>query len=95
VAVAEREDLRGRADADVFAAAKAEGRVLVTENVRDYAGLVRRAADLGGSHAGVIFTAASRYPRATDARERLVDVLARLLDEHRDDDALPDVVLWL
>lgn len=95
VAVAEREDLRGRADADVFAAAGAEGRAIVTENVRDFAALARRAGELGESHPGVILTAASRFPRTAHARRRLVDALARLLEGHAQADGLRDTVVWL
>lgn len=94
-AVAERDDLRGRADADVFAAAGAEGRAVVTENVRDYAGLVKHAGDLDETHAGVVFTSPSRYPRVPDARARLTEALARLLEEHAATDVLHDMVVWL
>lgn len=94
-AVAEREDLRGRPDAEIFAAATAEGRAVVTEDVRDFAILVRTATELDESHAGVIFTTVSRHPRVAGARDALVRSLAHLLEEHSAPNALEDAVIWL
>ncbi len=96
VAVAERDELRGRPDPEIFDAAVAEGRALVTEDVRDFTLLVRQAAERDQPHPGVIFTLAARYPRTPGAaRERLTDALARLLDQHPAADALRDLVIWL
>lgn len=67
----------------------------MTENVRDYVALVDQAARGGRHHYGVIITVRERYPRVADARGRLVDALARLLDQHRDQNALSDAVIWL
>lgn len=95
VAVAEREDLRGRSDPDLFAAAIAEQRALVTENARDYVPLAARSAAEDLRHYGVILTSPARHPRRPDARGRLVDALARLLEGRRSPDGLRDAVLWL
>ncbi len=82
VGVAERPDLRGQADAVVFAMAQGEGRVIVTENVGDYRPLAAQALQDGRSHAGLIFTSNRRYPRH-DPRTagRMVTVLDTLLSE--------------
>lgn len=95
VAVAEREDLRGRPDPDVFAAAIAEQRAVVTENARDFVPLAARSAAEEIRHYGVIVTSRTRYPRRPDARGGLVDALARLLEERPSPVSLRDTVLWL
>lgn len=95
VAVAERDDLRGLSDADIFAAAIAEERAVVTENARDFLVLARAAAAEDVRHHGVVVTSPTRHPRRPDARERLVESLARLLEEHSTAGALRDVVIWL
>ncbi len=94
-AVAEREDLRGRPDDEIFAAAIAEGRAVVTENVRDFAILARDAIELDRHHAGVIFTTESRHPRRGSARDALVRALVSFLAEHAAPDALRDSAVWL
>jgi len=94
-AVAERDDLRGRPDREIFDVAADEGRAAVTENARDFVPLAARAADDDRPHHGLIVTAASRSPRRPDSRGRLIDALARLLERHRGDDALRDQVVWL
>ena len=80
VAVAERPELRGQPDAAIFAAAQAEGRVIVTENVIDYRLLATHALKEGRSHPGMIFTSNRRFPRH-DPRTagRLVTALDELL----------------
>lgn len=95
IAVAERDDLRGRPDPEIFAVATTEGRAVVTENVRDFMALVRRAAERDERHPGVIFTAPSRYPRIPSARDALVSALTSLLDGYAPADALRDTVVWL
>jgi nucleoside-diphosphate-sugar epimerase len=82
VAVKERPELIGRADADLLAAAAAEGRAIVTENVKDFAVLHRLWAAAGQVHAGMVFTHPRRFPRgAGDHIRRLGDALARFLDD--------------
>lgn len=93
VAIAERQELRGRLDHEIFELAVEEGRALATEDVKDHAVLARRAAELGRSHLGVVFT--SRYSRDVEERSRLIEALRRLLDDHSAADALQDVVMWL
>lgn len=94
-AVAERDDLRGRPDAEIFDAAGAEGRAVVTEDVRDFTLLVLRATDLDRHHDGVVFTSATRFPRVPGGRQCLADALALMLEMHSAPDALRDIVIWL
>jgi predicted nuclease of predicted toxin-antitoxin system len=62
-AVAERPELRGQPDEAIFAAAQAEDRAVVTENVIDYRPLAAQAMRRGSSHSGVIFTLSRTFPR--------------------------------
>ncbi len=80
VAVAERPDLRGLPDEAIFAAAEAEGRVIVTENVVDYRPLAADAMRAGRSHPALIFTSNRTFPRANRRTAgRLVAALDALL----------------
>ena len=63
IAVTERGDLRGRADAAIFVAAQAEARTVVTEDVSDYRVLAAAAIHGGRTHMGLIFTNNRRFPR--------------------------------
>ncbi|MGH3905832.1 MAG: DUF5615 family PIN-like protein [Pseudonocardiaceae bacterium] len=58
IAVAASVELAGSADVTILDVATADGRCLVTENVRDFTVLVRHT-----SHGGVLFVHARRWPR--------------------------------
>jgi hypothetical protein len=60
-------DLRGRPDDELLAAATADGRAVVTENVRDFAPLATSWAAAGRPHGGIVFTAPTRFSRARAA----------------------------
>jgi Domain of unknown function (DUF5615) len=89
VAVSERPDLRSLPDAQVFAAAQAEGRVVVTRDRVDYLGIDRAQREAGLTHAGLVLVS-SRFPEP--AVGRLVNALTELL---AGDAAYPGVVHWL
>lgn len=76
VAVAAEASLRGSPDADLLEHAATAGRVLVTENIVDFARLTERWAAEGRSHAGLIFTNPKRFNRASVAYPG--DVIAAL-----------------
>jgi hypothetical protein len=69
VAVVELPDLVGREDAEVARWARENGRVVVTENVVDYAPL-----DVE-EHAGLILVNARRWPRTPSGLPRLLRAL--------------------
>jgi hypothetical protein len=79
-AVLDRPDLKSKPDEFLLAAAGAESRAIVTENLKDFRRLAMEASRAGRQHAGVIYTIDSRFHRA-DARTigRLVRALERLL----------------
>jgi predicted nuclease of predicted toxin-antitoxin system len=95
IAVAERQEWREIADADVLAAAVADRRAVVTEDVRDFTVLHRRCLEQGQTHYGIIFTSRTRLPRHRAGRRALLTALRSVLGTHESDDALRDQVIWL
>lgn len=95
VSVQESDDLRGLDDRELWVRASAEGRALVTENVADFAPLVREAAAQGDRHLGVVFTSPRSMPRGVGTIGLYVDVLDAFLREHPGEEALLDQVAWL
>lgn len=81
-------ELVGIDDPALLDAATADGRCLVTENVRDFAVLLRHV-----DHAGVLFVHGRRWPRTRDGIHRL----AVALDKAISDGQVPgsNVVGWL
>lgn len=79
-AIAEIGELRGMADIDVLRCAASDRRVVVTENVKDFAQVHAALIATDVRHAGVIFTHPRRFPRAArGAASRLADALERFL----------------
>lgn len=70
IAVTASAELAGSDDATVLDVATGGGRCLVTENIRDFAMLVRHT-----SHAGVLFVHARRWPRTRSGLHRFADAL--------------------
>lgn len=54
---------RGIPDHDVFARARVDGRVIVTDNVPDFAALLADAASRGEEHPGVVFAVRPAFDR--------------------------------
>lgn len=73
VAVKELPELAGQEDADVLAAAALDHRVLVTENIADFAVIGRTE-----HHVGIVLCHPRRFPRDARRIERLVLALASL-----------------
>lgn len=74
--------LEGALDKEVFAAALAEERALVTENVPDLRRLEADALARGEAHAMLIFTSNRQFPRGEPGTiGRLVEALHVLLNE--------------
>jgi hypothetical protein len=81
-------ELVGMDDHAVLDAASADGRCLVTENVRDFAVLLRHA-----DHAGVLFVHGKRWPRTRDSIHRLAVALDKAISDGRVPGS--NVVGWL
>lgn len=63
VAVSGRPDLRGMPDSEVLELATRENRVLVTDNVKDFAPLNASWAAQGRTHAGLVFISSKSFPQ--------------------------------
>lgn len=74
LAVAGLEELAGSPDAVVLEAASGAGRCLVTENVRDFAVLIRHA-----SHGGVVCASAQRWPRTPAGIKRIAEAIGQMI----------------
>ncbi len=82
ISVAERHDLRTRPDAVVLAAAVAEGRVVVTENAKDFRPMAQAELRAGRLYPACIFTDDQTWLRTRSgirAGGRLVNALDALL----------------
>lgn len=95
VAVGERADLAGRADAEVLATATREGRAVLTEDVSDYAGLAQDYVREERHHAGIVLTSDARFTRRKEGFGHLVRSLDSFLAQHPEDNALTGQVRWL
>ena len=95
VSAKERDELVGFGDAQLLELMASERRTIVTENVADFAVLVRRAAGAGGEHAGVVFTSPESFPRAKATIGLFVEALDQLLRAEPAEDALGGRVHWL
>jgi predicted nuclease of predicted toxin-antitoxin system len=84
----ERPDLEGRDDDLVLRTAAVERRVVVTNNVRDYAPLVEDFGLRGEPQFGVIFTDDATFPRTHAAIGMFVNALAMFVEGTPDDDLL-------
>jgi hypothetical protein len=76
IAVAAVPELVGLDDGSVLAAANAQNRCVVTENVHDFAVLVRYA-----DHSGVLFANGRRWPRTRAGLGDLAKALDALVSE--------------
>lgn len=95
VAVAERDELRGLQDADIFLVAQKEERAVVTENVRDFRPLAREWQAMGRVHFGLVLTTNRRFPRAhSRAAGALVRAVSDLIDAETDQPA-SNREIWL
>ena len=74
--------LEGAPDEEIFAAALAEERALVTENVPDFRRLEADALARGEAQATLVFTSNRQFPRGEPGTiGRLVEALHELLSE--------------
>ena len=84
----ERPDLEGQDDDVVLHTATVERRVVVTNNVRDFAPLVEDFGLRGDTHFGVIFTDDATFPRTHAGIGLIVRARAGFVEGAPDDDLL-------
>jgi len=85
----------GKKDLEVLRAARALGRVLVTDNVPDSARLHNRLTARGEDHCGLLFASAVSLPRSKRIIGLWVAAVARFLESQSDDKALLNSCAWL
>jgi hypothetical protein len=93
--VAERRDLRSRPDITILIAAAMEGRVVVTENVRDFAPLGSRRLPSRRPHWGIVLVPGRAFPGSRAGFGPIIRALDALLAAHPGDDDLVGNVIWL
>ena len=81
----------GTPDEQLLDHARAEGRALLTENVRDYRPVAEALLVAGDSHAGLVFTTEKRWPRTSPGA--LITALDGLLASTSEQPV--DAELWL
>ena len=77
--------LAGRSDFDVFATAVADGYVLLTENVADFARIAADHLSAGQHHPGVLIAPSSRLSRRPGGLGALVAAVLTTADEPLED----------
>ncbi|CAN5572837.1 hypothetical protein BH23CHL8_BH23CHL8_01810 [soil metagenome] len=95
VGVAERRELRSRRDIEILTIAAAEGRVVVTEDVRDFAMLGSRRLPTKRPHRGILLVSQRAFPRSRAGFGLLVRALHTFLAAHAGDDELVGEIAWL
>jgi len=75
LAVADRPDLRAKSDEEISAWASAEGRWLLTENVKDVRPIMLRALPGGPPGCGLLFTSSRAFPRSRKNPGPLINAL--------------------
>lgn len=82
--------LAGSSDQDVFAAAVAQGRALLTENVADFTRISAEHLTAGQRHCGVLIALSSRFSRRPSDTPSLVKAILDVADQQ-----LTDRVIYL
>ena len=86
--------LAGLDDDELLRAAMGDGRVVVTENARDFDRIIRAWSARGDRHAGIVFTSPRRFHRGSSAYpNNLVAALRTLLDHPPE--SMVDWIHWL
>ncbi len=78
-AVVEQLEWRGQDDLSLLRWAVSHERVVVSENVADFARLHGELLAEGATHPGVVLVQSRHYPRSPDGRMRIVKSLDRFL----------------
>lgn len=86
----ERED-----DESLLTICQRDQRVLMTNNVADFATIVQRWTVLGQSHAGLIFTSDVSLPRSRELIGKYVELLTAVMIERPEPHTWHDRIHWL
>jgi predicted nuclease of predicted toxin-antitoxin system len=77
--------LAGRSDLDLFAAAAADGYVLLSENVADFARISADHLGAGRHHPGILVALSSRFSRRPAGRGALVAAVLAIAGQSLED----------
>lgn len=94
IAAAQDRELRQLSDQRLLERAAADGRALLTNNVKDFVPIAADWARSGRDHLGLLLTSDRSMPRTRHGIGQLVTVLDDLMAQHPDDHALVNQVLW-
>jgi hypothetical protein len=95
ISVHERPDLEGLKGPQLFPLLAGEQRAILTENRSDFQEEMRKAAQAGRDHYGVLVTSRHQLPRSKHTIGLYIRVVDDFLARHPDDDALPNSYRWL
>jgi hypothetical protein len=93
--VKERPELESLPDAELLAVMTTEKRALLTENVHDFAPLIRQIAADGHDHYGIVYSASASMPRSRNTIGLFVTTLGELLQRFPGDDDFVNRTEWL
>lgn len=94
VSVSER-GLKGIAGEPLLELASAEGRALVTNNVREFLAITANWVASGRHHCGLLLTSDASMPRGEQTVGVYVSCLRELMAAHPAERALHDTIRWL
>lgn len=77
--------MTGRSDPDVLATATASDRVLLTENVADFARICSERLSTGDHHPGVLIALSSRFSRRPTGIPRLAEAVRAVTGQQLQD----------
>jgi predicted nuclease of predicted toxin-antitoxin system len=77
--------LAGSSDPEIFAAAVADARALLTENVADFARISAEHVSAGQHHPGVLIALSSRFSRRPAGIESMVIAVRDIADQQLND----------
>jgi hypothetical protein len=86
---------QGEDDEPLLTACSAEGRALLTNNVRDFTAIAQRWAVEGRTHGGLVFTTDASLPRSRRTIGQFVAAIDALLRAYPGDGTFADRVHWL
>lgn len=87
-------DLEGKSDLELLRAARELRRVLVTDNVQDFARLHQQFVRAREDHAGIVLASPASFRRSKKTNRLWVNALDRYIGEHRRDSP-ENLCAWL
>jgi Domain of unknown function (DUF5615) len=93
--VKERPELISLSDSDLLSLMTAERRALLTENVSDFAPLVRQILAAGESHYGIIFSSPRSMPRSRNTIGPFVAALDAVMRRFPHENDFANKTEWL